>query len=399
MVDTYTNAELLAQVGGVADPTGEDITLTSRDTQFAGAFDEIRFVNDAGGAVPLNANFFIDDLTFRQLAGNNVELIDSRVFGVEATFTAPVGATVSFFDLYGRPMVNTIELGDPGTNLNVAFGDFNDDGIPEYNDGIGRIVITGTDANSSFSLVGLQIDGFGTGQAPQNAQEVQTTFAATYDALNLFDEFRDVGFGFEAVPDPDGEEITAVGLPPGTGSVIIGSPFVRPQAGYDPYGVATGRQGLDFQRSDQGIFVNQQPDGTRVSIGEMALSAALFGLSNFSGSVGHFSTGYFMGSMSVAGDLGSFYNATDAGSYTPIDENLDDPDAEGTTFTVGSQLLVGRTLGEFAVAGRNFTDITVDGDLSAPGAAPADNVLVYNEREVILAIDPGEQDGPAGGEA
>ncbi len=390
VVDTWTNAELLALVGGQPGSNDVDITLFSRGTEFGRAFDEIRFVGNPGGDPPDTAEFFIDDLTFSQPAGNAIELIDERAYGVEATFTAPVGATVSFFDLYGRPLRNTFELGDPGTGSNVAFGDFDDNGIPEYNDGIGSIVITGTDANSNFSMVGLELDGFGTGDAPDDAIETQTTFAVTYpDGLNLFDDFADVGFGFLRAPEPDGEDVAILGLPPGTGTVIIGSPFVRPQGNYNPFDAAPNSSftQLDFQISDQGIFVNQAADGSPVSIGSVNTSAAVFGLSNFSGSVGHFSSGYFMGSMAVAGDLGSFYNATDAGTWIPVGDNIPD-DVDVDLFTVGSQLLVGRTLGEFAVAGRNFVDITIDGDLSAPTVAPADDVLVYNEREVVLGIDP-----------
>ena len=389
VVDTYTNAELLALAGNnVTNPV--NITLVSRNTDIPLAFDEVRLVSNEGGAAPLNADFFIDDLTFRQVPGNSIELIDSRRFAAEAIFTAPVGATVSFFDLYGRPMINTIQLGQPQGNTNVALGDVNDDGIPEFNDGIGRIVFTGTDANSSFSIVGAEIETFGDGTPPVNNIREENGFAAVYPTggLNLFEEFDAAGFGFLLIPVDD--EVDALGLPPGTGSVIIGSPFVRPQNNYDPFDQAPNSQiaQLDFQRSDQGVFVNVADDGSPVSIGEVALSAALFGLSNFSGSVGHFSTGYFMGSMSVAGDLGGFYNATDAGAWIPISDDIPD-DVDVNLFTVGSQLQVGRTLGEFAVAGRNFADITVDGDLSAPTSAPADNVLVYNEREVVLGIDPG----------
>ncbi|MEO1584582.1 MAG: hypothetical protein AAFR96_08420, partial [Planctomycetota bacterium] len=385
VVDTFTNAELFALIDGDA-LTGGTLTISPNNDLFGPVFDQFRFVTRTNGAPAVPGAFGVDNIILRQPAGNNIELIESRDYGVAMTFVAPVGATVSFFDLYDRPLLNTIELGEPGTQQNIAFGDFNDDGIPEYNDGLGRIEITGVDQNSRISFTGLQIEGFGTGDAPEDNVEVQTTFAAVLPGtINLFDEFEEVGFGFEFGISDDGEGIEVVGLPPGTGSVIIGSPFIRPQTNYDPYGVAPG--GLDFQRSNQGIFVNADA-GVPVSIGQLATSAALFGLSNFSGSVGHLSTGYLMGSIRVGGDLGSLYNATDAGGYVPVpdDPNLFEDDLIGSGITVGSQISVGRTIGEVAIAGRNFIDITVDGDLSNPSLAPADDVLVYDEREVVFGI-------------
>ncbi len=385
VVDTYTNAELLALAGNnVTTPTDISLDVRDRQTRSGFAFDEIRFVsNIPDGDVPLNADFFIDDLTFQVFGGDAIELAETRAVGVEAIFTAPVGATISFFDLYGRPMIETFRLGEGGS-LNVAEGDFDDDGIPDFNDGIGRIVITGTDADSSLSLIGLDIEEFGTGNPPADFVALEGNFAVVYPGeLNLFDQFAEAGFGF--VLERTDDEVTALGLPPGTGSVIIGSPFVRPLNDYNAFGDAL--DDLEFQRSDQGVFVNANADGDPVSIGQLSLSAALFGLSNFSGSVGHLSTGYFMGSINVAGDLGSFYNATDAGAWIPIFDDIPDGFIVNL-FTVGSQIAVGRTLGEYAAAGRSFVDITVDGDLSAPTVAPAGDVLVYDEREVLLGIDP-----------
>ncbi|MEL6497031.1 MAG: hypothetical protein AAGJ54_06740 [Planctomycetota bacterium] len=387
VVDTYTNAELLALAGGNV-ATDSTITLVNRNPEFENAFDELQFVVSVpDGDLPLNADFFIDDLIFIQPPGNNIELIDDRVFGVETIFTAPVGATISFFDLYGRPIVDTLGIGS-ATDLNVALGDLNDDGQPGFNDGIGSVVITGADADSRLSFIGLEIEDFGTGQPPANFVEFEGEFVGVYpDDLNLFSDFAEVGFGFAV--DASDDDVSVVGLPPGAGSVIIGSPFIRPLGNYDPYGTAPND--FDFQRADQGIFVNADTDGNPVSFGQLSLSAALFGLSNFSGSVGHISTGYFMGAVNVAGDLGTFYNAGDAGAWIPVFENT--PDGfDVNLFTVGSQISVGRTLGEYAAGGRSFVDITVDGDLSVPAVSPAEDVLVYNEREVTLAIDPGAPD-------
>lgn len=412
VVETFTNAELdalaIANPQPPVDPLARTINLTVQDAdpRTGLVFDEVRFVtNVPDGDTAVNADFFIDDLQFTPLVGNNVELIDSRAFGAEVVFTAPVGATVSFFDLYDRPLINTIRVGQ--ADQNVAEGDFDDDGVPDYNDGIGRIEITGTDERSSLSLIGLVVETSDPASRPDDAinrdgvpsdDPDDGEFFVRYEGLNLFDQFRETGFGFTLGGDAD--NLVALGLPPGTGSVIIGSPFVRPNSSafaYDPYNemdpdASMLRDSLDFQLANQGVFVNAESGTTPVSIGDVTLNAALFGLSRFSGSVNHFSTGYFMGSMSVNGDLGSFYNATDAGAWLPIGEDLSDDQEEVVLNTVGSQLLVGRTLGEFAVAGRNFTDIFVDGDLSDPTRAPAEDVLVYNEREVVFGIDPGQPD-------
>ncbi|MGP1273457.1 MAG: hypothetical protein ACTS22_08990 [Phycisphaerales bacterium] len=377
VVDTFDQADLTAIGQNVGAET--NYTLFSRNQGvFGGVFDEVRFVQRAptGGNPEQAGDFFIDDLNFLQPAGNFADVIGPRAFGVSFSILAPVGATVQFLDIYGRDMIQTIRVGGSAGNTNVVRGDFDDDGVPDFNDGIGRIIMTGFDSTSSFKLTGGTIEFFD-GPAPDGADFTEGGDAAFFyaETLSLYDDFEEAGFGFFI----SGEDSTVSGLPDdGPGTVIIGSQFVRPLNDYDPLEAAS--LDFDFSRDDQGIFLN---DGS--SIGQVTTNAILFGSSNFNGSVGQFSSGYFLGSLAVAGDLGGFYAGTDAGAYQIDPDAVDDDDVIVDFPLTNSQVVVGRTLGDFAVAGRSFVDITVEGDLSSLDVEP-DDVLVYDERELVFGI-------------
>ncbi|MEM1071465.1 MAG: hypothetical protein AAGH71_01395 [Planctomycetota bacterium] len=391
VLDTYTQADL-ALIGVVAaDAAGNAFTtytFVDRNLVQGGAFDEVRIVQRpaAPGGMEVAADFFIDDLTFSQPVGNFVDLIDSRRFGVSWSFTGPAGATASFFDLYGRPIVPTIQIGSSDPDVNFAEGDVNDDGIPEFNDGIGRINLSGFNSDSVFTMVGMEAGSFGDGDPPDDATFVEGSyFVRFYDDLSALDDFQEAGFGY--IVDNDG---AVVGLPEGPGALVIGSPYVRPLTNYNPAGEIDEQEaGFDFNRGDQGFFLT---DGS--SIGQVVTNAVLHGTSRFSGSLGLFSHSYIVGSLSVSGDLGQFYSGSDAGLWQAgEDGDFGDTNIPSLIFETGGQLAVGRTLGEFAVLGRNAMDITVDGDLSSPNTAPPDDALVYDEREVVFGIRTDLDDG------
>lgn len=352
-----------------------------------GAFDEIRFLQTEtfNGTTVLNSNFTLDDFTYIPPSTEFAGIVDSRVFGGYIRITGDIGATAQLLDLYGREMEETIRLGTlAGTNY--VRGDFDGDGIPEYNDGIGTINLSGFGEGGNFSSVymtGGRILRFGTGAPPATAEDVEGGFAWDFGGLSLIDAFEQVGTGFFLLPDG---ERGANGLPPQTAQLIIGSPYDRPQFGYNPAGTPLGNGGnFDFTRSDQGIFLT---DGS--SIEDVTLNAILNGSSQFSGSVGAFATAINYGSLSVAGDLTAFIVASDSGVFSP------DPDGDNQVnnpnTSTNSQILVGRTLGQFIVGGKNLSSLVVDGDLSSPTTAPPNDILEYHEREVVFGVDPATPD-------
>lgn len=354
-----------------------------------GAFDEIRFVQTQTAFINpgvIAADFTLDDFTYVPPSTVFNQITASRVFGGYVRITGDIGASAQLLDLYGRELEQTIVLGaQPGTNF--VWGDFDGDGIPEYNDGIGSINLSGFGEGDDFSsvyLTGGRIISFGTGQPPVTAEFVENGFAWDFGGLNLIDAFEDVGYGYFFLPD---NERGAQGLPNQAAQIIIGSPFDRPQNNYNPGGTPQGSGGaFNFVRADQGIFLL---DGS--SVEDVTLNAILNGSSQFNGSVGAFATGVNYGRLSVAGDLTAFIVASDSGVFSPDPDNADDQTTNLNRAT-GSQILVGRSLGQFVVGGKNLSSLIVDGDLSSPATAPANDILNYHEREIIFGFDPAVND-------
>lgn len=113
------------------------------------AFDEIRISAFRGP----NPSFDLDDLNYVIPAGNFATIVDSRIYGVEAVLTGPVGASARFLDLYNRDIVRTIALGRAG-NVQLTLVDLDDDGIPNFNDGIGSIQMSGADFRTALTMFG-----------------------------------------------------------------------------------------------------------------------------------------------------------------------------------------------------------------------------------------------------
>ncbi len=379
---TYSQADLAALNG-----TGLGVYTINAQGGDIGAFDEIRFIQrDTAFVNPgvLVADFLLDDFTYIPPSTSFNAIVNSRVVGGYVRITGEVGATAELLDLYGRDMRETIMLGQQaGTNF--VWGDFDGDGIPEYNDGIGRINLAGFDEDSSIYLTGGNIVAFGTGQPPVTAEDIENGFAWDFGALNLIEIFENAGLGFFTL---EGDERGASGLPNQSAQIVIGSPFERPQFGYNPGGTPLGNNGdFLFTNPEQGIFLT---DGS--SIGDVVVNAVQFGSSQFNGSVGTFATGVNYGSLSVAGDLSAFIVAGDSGAYSRDPEDFD-TQTTNANFVTGSQILVGRSLREFAVGGKNLASLVVDGDLSSPSSAPANDILNYTEREVVYGFDPATADG------
>jgi hypothetical protein len=359
VVATYTGAALrnLNQTNPNVPGIGTFEFTTQNNA--APVFDSIRF--SATGT----ALFAMDNINYEVPAGTFADIVTSRIYGAELVFSGPIGSTIRILDLYGRDMVQTIALGAPD-GLTVPLVDLDDNGIPNFNDGIGRIEITGGDTRTALTMIGFEIQ-----QGEREALE---------DLNGYFDGFEEAGFGFTF--DVDGN---IIGLPNGPGSVIVGSPWVRPLNNYNPAGVAPGTGGFvtaGFNNPDQGIF---SLDGS--SVGSVAIHGMVFGSSQFNGSVQTLALTAPMGSYSVQGDLGAFIAASDAGIWVPDPgadlSNFDDLDVITKTNSV---LSVGRTLGTFSVAGRSLMEISVLGDTSNPQARPPLDSLRYREIEAVQGI-------------
>jgi hypothetical protein len=345
------------------------------------AFDEIRLV-----ALRNTPSFVIDDVSQIVPPVRYAQQVSGRIFGGVATIRGPIGASAEFFDLYGRPMQRTLQLGIP-TGGTLALVDVDDNGIANFNEGIGRIQMRGTDAQTRFTLWGGTITVADV--PPENAEISEGTFHFILpDSWNgLYTQMESAGFGYNLIEDQ------VVGLPPGPGSIVVGSPFVRPLNDYNPDGpsrdplLPNGIGNDDsypintpaaFKRPDQGVFVNEGS-----SIGELTIHGIVHGSSRLTGAVERLNFGYLVGSVNVDGDAGSIIIGSDAGRWT------DEPQqGDPASVNTGSQIVVGRTLGELSIGGRSSVNLTVVGDLNSPQTRPPRDVYEYSEKEVIYGLDP-----------
>jgi len=348
------------------------------------AFDAVRITANTGAPA---SSFVIDPAGFVTQSDPFAGILAARMTSARIAFSGPAGATIQFLDLYdrdmraappagiapyppGAPQENNIELwlGDIGAG-DVIRGDRNMDGIPDFSDGIGRILINGVDATSAMTIIG--------GTAAINSQTGAVTFTIVNSVLGNYDAFESAGMGYAI--HVQGTQITVKGLPPGPGSVIVGAPFTRPQgSGYNPAGAA--QFPLNFSNSAQGIFVNGG-----ASIAAVYVHGIVYGFSQFTGSIDRFITGSFMGSANVQGDLGTFMCGSDAGMWVDDFTGL----AVNGPFDTGSHLNVGRTVGEIDIAGRSLMNITVTGDLTRPGLHPPRDIYrVFENEYAQLAFKP-----------
>lgn len=339
-------------------------------------FDAIRFRSaaDAPDNATYSDSFIIDDITVFFPGGRFGEFMEERsAFAVGGVFTGPVGASITFLDLNGNAIIPTLATGI-SEGGDVALIDRNDDGVPDFNDGIGRIQITGTDLNSSLTLWG------GTRELVEGTWQ----FAVAESIAGLMDEFEMFGMGYNLVAQQPGQPPVVLGLPSSGGSLIVGSPYTRPTGtpgGYLATPAFPPAQ-PSFVNANQGIFVTG-------SIGNLNVNALLFGSSQITGAATQVAIGTLMGNFRVEGDLGAMVIQGEAGLWQG--ENQSTADASARVFTsTRSQITVGRTAGEILIAGRSAADITVFGDINNPARAVRSG-LDYVEREGVLGQNPAVQ--------
>ena len=428
LVQTFTDAalaELRTTAGGVdtyllrpstIDDRGQVITPSlGIDNEASEAFDAVVFSRTGG-------------------VGNDVISVND-VRG----FHPPL---VEFFDLYGRPLRDTLALGLAGGEERVLPVDPEDDGIPNFNDGIGRIVLSNTTVNSALNIYGGTIafeEGLG------------YVFSLSSTLAGSFSAFEGLGFGY--VRRITGGAVTVLGLPGAQGSVSIGSSFVRDPGSTASYlgelpqaptvqplttSVIAPAQILPLVNTEAAtllgfnnnnfttmpLFTNAilglpvivpdpNPAGiypasglpTSVvipqgvfttngqSVGSVLIDGLLHGSSSFTGAIGRLNVGYLLGSVSVAGDAGTIIVAGDSGGFflDPVGtvQPIDGTSIRGIGrfIATGSTITVGRALGQIHVGGRNYSSISVLGDNSNPNRARLD-FSRYFENEVIYGLIP-----------
>lgn len=396
VTQTFTGAQLLAQ-GNSGTGVGR---FTFNSNTANPAFDSLRIVATDTGADA----FIVDDLQYVAPAGNFVENVANRVGPTaEVTFSGRVGSSARFLDLYGREMVGTNALGVP-TGGTLALVDLNDDGVLDFNDGIGSIILINADESTTLTIFGglttattspdPDVDYFEGGFAYKRIENL---------GASLYDYFEGTsGFGFDIDDSVPATPPIVHGLPTGSGSVIIGSPFVRDNTNavtYNPFGLpienGTVRQvpvTSGFVNPSQGIFVQGNHN-----IGGIYIHGMLFGSSNFTGSVDRIVVSDLYGSITVAGDLGALIVSGEAGTWQ---RDVGRPELFGGIHQIApaasssvqvktfGQLVVGRTAGEISIGGRSLLDVTVQGIVSDPAGHPARISSTYFEKEYIYSNDP-----------
>ncbi len=357
-------------------------------------FNAIRFVLDAGGGAN-TANLRFTDWQSREQVSRFGELHDDRIGAVRLRVEAPAGSVIEVLDLYGRQMILTQALSTtPGND--AAQVDLDDDGIPNFNDGIGRISITGTNAGSRVLLAG-GVTGIDTEDLDGDTFFGDFIFSGEGGFLGRFDDFEEGGFGYAI--DPDGN---TVGLPAGLGSVIIGAPWTRdnrtpadyygppifrgpsaPISGFENFSntpLANNLAGLP------GIPVIKQGVTIDNNIGELFLHAAVHGVVDITGSVNTAFVGFLPGSLNITGDARAVMIGSDTGTWINTEWIGTATDAAVST---GSSITIGRTLGQLNVGGRNAANVLVLSDINN-AARPPVQFLNYAELETFPGLTEGQ---------
>ena len=359
VVATFRGAALENLAQATVSPIGTPARTFT--VNFQDGFDSFRLRSNAES--PANATYS-EDFTLETIntalpGGQFTQTIRLLERYLTVTLTGPVGASLDIVDLYGRtfvPLTFPINQGNEPSP-----GDPTDVGRVQFNDGIGRIIITGTNVRSAVSITGFTRDQQGD----------------TYSLSELTEFEQDgVGYAFSRDTPP-----RVIGLPPGQGSIIVGSPYVRVNSSPAAYRQTNGFQLTpdNFNRVDQGVFIT---DGS--SIGSIFIDGIVHGSSVITGAIDRFSVGVMMGSLRVDGDLGVFSSASDAGVWFRDDDTGVDPNSN-PTIASGSRLTVGRTAREISIAGRNSMSISVLADVNSASRARLPLVDFYS-REAIVNI-------------
>ncbi|MGD9690662.1 MAG: beta strand repeat-containing protein [Phycisphaerales bacterium] len=363
---------------------------------------------DVDNTTPLIAGF---GAAFDEVRISRVGQAGTDAGGILIDRISPFAPSMAeFFDIYGRPIRPTIESIATDTNP-VPLIDVNDDGVPDYNDGIGRIIISNGGGTTNLTLYGGDIVF-----DPMLGYQ----FVPIDDTLGNFDDYEDAGFGF--LFDPQSTDGSVIGLPIGPGSVLVGAPFFRDNSspvayhGVDPTDASRMMETPSiFPFHADGTPMNNFADGTPINpifdlpltlasdfsnphtgitspmgtnVGAVTIHGAVFGQNTFGGAVTRFNVGTLLGSLLVNGDIGTLAVASDSGMYFVRPQNTNPPDDARGTFAVGSTINILRTSGSMYFGQRNAARITVFADINNASLGRV-SFLNYAELEAIPAFGPG----------
>ncbi len=239
------------------------------------------------------------------------------------------------------------------------FNKYANDGKADFNNGIGRIILSGT--SISTRLMFFIVDDF----------EDVNAVATPYQEL----ESDRLGVAMNL----DGSVYQA----PGMGSIFIGNPTNADWTVNNPIDNMLSftifwQQAYD--RASEGII--QADPSANETMGRIYIDGPLFGVSRFSGALERLQVGYFGGKMFVDGDVDTINVAGDAGFYI----------VDGVESDTRAGLKVGRVLGSFITGRHNSTQITVEGDFSPESIIDkpflrADKIVVEQELDIFNALD------------
>lgn len=370
VVQTFSGAAL----AGLLTDLGDGRTILN--IQYGPGFDGFRFkAADENNTAAWADQFIIDDISTTYPPGRFAQFIADRLAGAWVTFVGPAGATAHLVDLYGREIETERYLGiQANSPVQIPVADRNDDGVPDLNDGIGLITLTGTNENSSFTIVGAKPSTF-----DATAGLVPPAFLDNLNG-NLDDFEQMAGFGFALT---NAQPPQVIGLPNSFGTFLLGSPIVRNNSSAAAYLNTDALAQIvpaNFNRANQGVVVNG-------SIGTLNLPGIAFGSTIVHGSIGRYSSGVQLGSVTIDGDAGYFGVATDAGVWQR-------DDLAAAQQSTSAQLIIGRTVREISIGARMVMSVQVLGDINNPSRPPL-SFINYAEREVVYAINPAVQP-PAG---
>ena len=221
LVRSYSPADIAPTVG---DPSGvAQVQAGGARTRYY--LDTVRFGAQDLASMESFRNGAFDEVRISRTLG-------SGAAGVAVDeFSGYFPPMVEFFDLYGRPTVETLGLKVASGRSAAPLVDQNDDGIPDFNDGIGRIVISNSREDTNFTIAGGTITFDSDLNGVSTVRPGGFLFkSAAQLATGLFTEFQTASFGHFVQPPTNAQDTTPIvyGLPTtGGGSVVIGSPFAR----------------------------------------------------------------------------------------------------------------------------------------------------------------------------
>ncbi len=236
------------------------------------------------------------------------------------------------------------------------------DGIADFNNGIGQIIVSGATRFTRITMMTVDPDDL-----PEVIPAIGPngiSFGAFLNQITILDPFVEPIETGVAV-DVDGESLV---LPPGFGHIVVGNPTPYDWTVDDP-----GNNPLDFQpigwlnykfesdsnfdyRPAEGLIFSDSDIAGNANFGRLFIDGALFGTSRAPGAFEYLHVGYLGGAVIVDGDLDVVVVAGDAG-FIDFDDEL--TTADGDT---GGFISVGRSFGQFVVGQRAAIETFVEGD-------------------------------------